>query len=105
MSFFHKHHASRVGITQTIAYDSSVAATNAFGVETYQLRLVADSACCYRIGDGAQTATNADTYLPANAIEYVIVTPGQRSPYQGCDQWPGDATAGTLWVDEQWMAS
>ena len=78
MSFFPKHPASRVGVTQTIAYDSSVAITNAFGPETYQLRLVADSACCYRVGDGAQTATIADTYLPANVIEYVIVSPGQR---------------------------
>jgi hypothetical protein len=101
MSFFPKHHASRVGITQTIAYDSSVAATNAFGVETYQLRLVADSACCYRIGDGAQTATNADTYLPANVIEYVIVTPGQRiAAIKTATNGLVTATVGTLWVTE-----
>jgi hypothetical protein len=101
MSFFPKHHASRVGITQTIAYDSSTAATNAFGVETYQLRLVADSACCYRIGDGAQTATNADTYLPANVIEYVIVTPGQRiAVIKAATNGLVTATAGTLWITE-----
>ncbi len=101
MSFFPKNPASRLGATQTIAYDSSVGATNVFGVETYQLRLVANSGCCYRIGDGAQTATAADTYLPANAVEYVIVSPGQRiaaikAPTNGLVT----ATAGTLWVTE-----
>jgi hypothetical protein len=101
MSFFPKHHSSRVGITQTIAYDSSAAITNAFGVETYQLRLVANSACCYRIGDGAQTATTADTFLPANAIEYVIVTPGQRiAVIKAASNGLVTATAGTLWVTE-----
>jgi len=34
MSFFPKQNASRVGATQTVAYDASVGATNAFGVET-----------------------------------------------------------------------
>ena len=54
MSFFPKQPSSRVGVTQTIAYDASVAITNAFGPETWQLRLVANSACCYRVGDGVQ---------------------------------------------------
>ncbi|WP_298279509.1 hypothetical protein [uncultured Bradyrhizobium sp.] len=101
MSFFPKNPASRLGTTQAIAYDSSVGATNAFGVETYQLRLVANSGCCYRIGDGAQTATAADAYLPANLVEYVIVSPGQRiaaikAPTNGLVT----ATAGTLWITE-----
>src|SRR6266702_1248812 len=101
MSFFPKQSASRVGVTQTIAYDSSPGATNVFGVETYQLRLVADSACCYRVGDGAQTATNADTYLPANVIEYVIVSPGQRiSAIKAATNGLVTATAGTLWITE-----
>lgn len=60
MGFFPKHRASRVGVTQTIAFGASVGATNAFGTETYQVHLVANSACHYRIGDGAQTATAAD---------------------------------------------
>ena len=60
MSFFPKQHASRNGVTQTIAFDSSTAVANAFGTETFQLRLVSNAACCYRIGDGAQTATNTD---------------------------------------------
>ena len=101
MSFFPKHHASRVGVTQTIAYDSSVAIANAFGPATYQLRLAANSACCYRVGDGAQTATTADVFLPANVIEYVIVSPGQRiSAIKAATNGLVTATAGTLWVTE-----
>jgi len=101
MSFFPKHPASRVGVTQTVAYDSSVGATNTFGAETYQLRLVANSACCYRIGDGAQTATIADTYLPANVVEYVIVSPGQRiAVIKAATNGLVTTTAGTLWVTE-----
>jgi hypothetical protein len=101
MSFFPKQPASRVGTTQTIAYNASVAITNAFGPETFQLRLVADSACCYRIGDGAQTATTADPFLPANTVEYVIVSPGQRiSAIKAATDGLVTTTAGTLWVTE-----
>jgi hypothetical protein len=101
MSFFPKQPSSRVGATQTIAYNASVAITNAFGPETYQLRLVADSACCYRIGDGAQTATTADPFLPANTIEYVIVSPGQRiAAIKAATDGVVTATIGTLWVTE-----
>jgi hypothetical protein len=101
MSFFPKQPSSRVGATQTIAYNASAAITNAFGPGTYQLRLVADSACCYRIGDGAQTATTADPFLPANTIEYVIVSPGQRiSAIKAASEGLVTATAGTLWVTE-----
>jgi len=101
MSFFPKQPASRVGVTQTIAYNASAAITNAFSSETYQLRLVADSACCYRIGDGAQTATTADPLLPANTIEYVTVSPGQRiAAVKAATDGLVTTTAGTLWVTE-----
>jgi hypothetical protein len=101
MSFFPKQPSSRTGTTQTIAFNASVAVTNVFGPETYQLRLVADSACCYRIGNGTQTATTADPFLPANTIEYVIVSPGQSiSAIMAASNGLVTATAGTLWVTE-----
>lgn len=101
MSFFPKHPASRVGTTQTIAFDASAAITNPFGPETFQLRLVADSACCFRVGDGPQTATTADAFLPAGVTEYVIVNPGQRiSAVKAATNGLVTATAGTLWVTE-----
>lgn len=101
MSFFPKQPSSRAGATQTIAFDASVAIANAFGPETWQLRLVADSACCYRIGDGAQTATAADIFLPANTIEHVIVSPGQRiAAIKAASDGLVTATAGMLWITE-----
>jgi len=102
MSFFEKQHSSRVGTTQTIAYTAASAAiTNAFGAETYQIRLVANSAAHYKIGDGAQTATTSDPFLPANFPEYVTVTPGQRiSAIEASTNGLVTATAGTMWVTE-----
>jgi hypothetical protein len=101
MSFFPKHPSSRLGTTQTIAFDSSASIANPFGTETYQIRLAADSACCYRIGNGAQTATTADAFLPANVIEYVIVSPGQTiAAIKAATNGLVTATAGTLWVTE-----
>jgi endonuclease/exonuclease/phosphatase family metal-dependent hydrolase len=101
MSFFPKQPSSRAGVTQTIAFDASAAIANAFGAETFQLRLVANAACSFRIGDGAQTATTSDTFLPANVIDYVIVSPGQRiSAVKAASNGLVTATAGTLWITE-----
>jgi hypothetical protein len=101
MSFFPKQPSSRGGATQTVAFDASVEITNAFGPETWQIRLAADSACCYRIGDGAQTASAADIFLPANTVEYVIVSPGQRiAAIKAATGGLVTATAGTLWITE-----
>src|SRR5579871_1667619 len=101
MSFFPKHPASRTATTQTIAFDSSAAIANPFGSETFQVRLVADSACCYRIGDGPQTASVADVFLPANTIEYVTVNPGQSiSVIAAATNGLVTSTPGTLWVAE-----
>lgn len=91
----------RINVTQTIAYDATVAITNAFGPQTYRLRLVANSACHFRIGDGTQTATAADPFLPANWETFVVVTPGQRiSAIKAATAGLVTATAGTLWVTE-----
>jgi hypothetical protein len=92
---------TRIGVTQTIAYDASAAIANSFGPQTYRIRLVSNSACHFRIGDGAQTATTADPYLPANWEAFVTVTPGQRiSAVKAAAGGLVTATAGTLWVTE-----
>ena len=91
----------RIGVTQTIAYDASAAVANAFGPQTYRIRLVSNSACHFRIGDGAQTATATDPYLPANWETFVTVTPGQRiSAIKAATGGLVTATAGSLWVTE-----
>ena len=93
--------AAKQGVTQVIAYDGSTAITNAFGAQTYQVRLVSNSACNFKIGDGAQTAATTDPFLPASWYEYVAVTPGQRiSAIKAATNGLVTATAGTLWVTE-----
>lgn len=95
--------ADRNGTTQTIAYDATVPVTNAFGAQTFKIRVVANSACHYRIYDstGTATATTADPFLPASWIESVTVTPGQKiSAIKAATNGLVTATAGTLWVTE-----
>lgn len=95
--------ASSGGTTQTIAYDATVPITNAFGNQTRHVRLVANSACHYHIYEaaGTATATTADPFLPANWLEEVIVSPGQKiSAIKAASNGLVTATAGTLWVTE-----
>jgi hypothetical protein len=89
--------------TQTIAYDATVAITNPFGPQIKQIRLAANSACHYRVYDVGSTsaATTADPFLPANFLEYVTVTPGQKiAAIKAATNGLVTATAGTLWVTE-----
>ena len=102
--FYPPQRASRIGTIQTIAYTgSSVAATNPFGTQTRQVRLCSDSACQYKIGDGAQTAVQDATspFLPASWVEYVTVQPGQSiAAIRAASDGNVTATSGTLWVVE-----
>ena len=101
MAMFEKQASSRIGTTQVIAYDGNVAITNAFGTGTYQIRLVSNSACHFKIGDGAQTAAVTDPFLPANWETTVTVSPGQRiSAIKAATGGLVTATAGSLWVTE-----
>lgn len=105
MSYFPKQPASRVGTTQTIAYSTTTPISNAFGSETYEIKIVANSACHYHLYDSSAgasaTATTSDPFLPANWIEYLIVTPGQKiSAIQAATNGLVTATAGTMWVTE-----
>jgi hypothetical protein len=94
--------ASRLGATQAVAYTgSSAQATNPFGAETFQVRVVANSACHVRIGDGDQTATTGDPLVAANIPEYFTVTPGQKiAAIRAATDGLVTATSGTLWVTE-----
>jgi hypothetical protein len=88
---------------QTIAYTgTSATSANPFGAQTYVVRLVANSACHYRIVEAAGgAATTSDVFLPANWVEYVVVQPGQKiSAIQAATNGLVTATAGTLNVTE-----
>ena len=95
--------AAAYGTTQTIAYDGTVAATNPFGSQTRQVRLVSNSACHFHVyeADGTATATTSDPFLPANLPEFITVSPGQKiSAIKAATNGLVTATAGTLWVTE-----
>jgi hypothetical protein len=75
--------------------------TNALSAQTYAVRLVANTACHVAIGDGTQTGTTTNVFLPANIVEYVTVTPGQRiSAIRASTGGLITATDGTLYVTE-----
>ena len=100
---FNQQPSARGGVTQTIAYDTTTPITNPFGAQTRQLRLVANSACHYRVYDvtGTATVTTADPFLPANVLEYTTVNPGQKiSAIKAATNGLVTATAGTLSVTE-----
>src|SRR4051812_5042782 len=95
--------AYRPGTTQTIAYSATVPITNAFGAQTRQVRLVANSACHFHLYDvgGTAAATAADPYLPPNWETYITVTAGQKiSAIKAATGGLTTATDGTLWVTE-----
>lgn len=72
-------HQHRFGVTQTLACTATSAAlANAFGTQTYRLRVCASTSCHIRIGEGTPVATAADPLLPPNSAEYLTVTPGQK---------------------------
>jgi hypothetical protein len=99
-----KAFSSREGTTQTVAYDgSSVTATNPFGSETFQVRIVATSACCYAIDSAAVTAADNNTseFLPALTDRIVTVTPGQYIAFiQKATNGLVTGTPGTAWITE-----
>lgn len=70
--------SSRLGTAANIAPAGASASTAAFGSQTYQIRVCSTAAVNYRVGDGTVTAVATDTLLPANVVEYVTVTPGQK---------------------------
>lgn len=102
---FEKQGSSRQGTTQAVAYTGTAAAiTNAFGAQTYQIRLAANSACHYLVSEAANvvaaTVTNG-SFLPNNWVEYITVSPGQKiSVIRGATDGLVTATSGTLLVTE-----
>lgn len=93
--------SARNSTTQVVAYTGTAAAsTNAFGTQTRQIRIVANSACHYAIA-GTPVAVVTDAFLPANWVEYVTVNPGEKiSAIQAATGGLVTGTAGSLWVTE-----
>lgn len=68
----------RLGPTQILASTTTTSATSAFASTTFQVRVVASAAVNFTVGDGTPTATTSSPLLPANWVEYITVTPGQK---------------------------
>lgn len=68
----------RLGAAQNVASTTTSSTSTAFGATTYQIRVATSAAINYRVSDGTPTAVTTDTLLPANWVERVIVTPGQK---------------------------
>ncbi len=95
--------SGRNSTCQQVAYDGTIPITNAFGAQTYWIRVVANSACHIRVYNAADSATAAtsDPFLPANWVETIKVTPGQKiSAIKAATNGLVTATAGTLSVTE-----
>jgi hypothetical protein len=68
----------RLGTTQAIsATTASAAVSNAFGSETFQVRVATSDDVHIAFG-AAPTATTASPLMPAATIDYITVTPGQK---------------------------
>ena len=69
------------GVTQVIAYTTTVPITNAFGAQTRMIRLCSDTSCHYHVYDVGGTAAAVvatDPLLPLFWVEYVKVSAGQK---------------------------
>jgi hypothetical protein len=109
MSWFDKQTSSRQGLSQNVTFNAAggaSAASTAFGVQTYQIRLVCSgtgfgaapaftAGVRFIIGDGTPTATATSSFLPTQVVDYLAVTPGQKVAVLG-----NDAGTGTLSVTE-----
>lgn len=92
--------SDRNGATQAVAYTGTAAASTAFGTQTYKIRICANSACHYTVA-ASPVAIVTDAFLPANWVETITVTPGQKiSAIQAATAGLITATAGSLWVTE-----
>ena len=72
-----------------------------FSAQTYQIGVVANTAALIEIGSNPTATTDGSTFLPANWIRSLTVTPGQNlaaitAPTNGLIT----STNGTIWVTE-----
>jgi hypothetical protein len=87
--------SSRLGTATVFTLSGSSQATAAFGAETFQIRVATGGQPAFvKVGDGTPTATTSDTLMPANWVDYLTVTPGQKIAVLQA------GTAGTLSVTE-----
>lgn len=93
--------ASRNSTSQAVAYTGTAASSTAFGAQTRQIRIAANSACHYAVGASPTADAASDALLPANWVEYVTVAPGEKiSAVRAATAGLITATSGSLFVTE-----
>lgn len=67
-------------VTDYVAVGAASAQSAVFGANTFVIRIASTTACHINVGTNPTAAAtdNNGFYLPANVIEYLRVTPGQR---------------------------
>jgi hypothetical protein len=71
--------SSRLGPSTVFTLSGTSQASAAFGAQTYQIRIAtAGQPAFFRVGDGTPAATTSDALMPANWVDYITVTPGQK---------------------------
>lgn len=87
--------ARRLGTVHSFTMSGSSQPTAAFGTQTRQVRVAANTQPAFIvIGDGTPTAAATDSLIPAGWAEDFTVTPGQKLAVLQA------GTAGTLTVTE-----
>ncbi len=72
-------HSARIISTAGFTLSSSSQTSSAFGSQTYQIRIATSGQPAYfKIGDATPTATTSDALMPANWVDYLTVSPGQK---------------------------
>lgn len=68
------------GVSQNVSVAvASAAVTNAFGANTFEIRVVSTTNCWLSFGASPTASAAANNvYLPANVVEYYHVNPGQK---------------------------
>lgn len=95
------YETSRLGTTQAVAYTGTAGTSSAFGSQTYRVRIVANSACCFLVTQAGTAAQTTDKFLPALWVEYITVNPGEKiSAIRAATDGLVTATSGSLWVTE-----
>jgi len=84
-SFIDRQHSSRILKAQSIALTGNASSTPStdFSQHTFQVRIASTLSGWFRVGDNQSdpTAVIGDLYVPANTIDYITVSPGQRAAF------------------------
>lgn len=72
--------SARLGTVNNVAVatTSTAAASSAFASTTFQIRVATSAVAFIKISDGTPTAAATDSMMPANWVDYFIVSPGQK---------------------------